>query len=108
MGRNVLEMFIVSLGLTWILEVGLCFLLGMWERKQIVLVLLVNLLTNPAVVLLCWLGLPQIPLELLVILVEGLVYRHFSRLPKWRIPNPLMLSAVVNGISWAFGVLIQR
>ncbi len=57
-------------------------------RQKLLLVVLVNILTNPPAVLLHWLGslyLPALPdlwlqlgLELLVILAEALIYHSFS------------------------------
>ena len=69
-----LEMFGISLALTLLLEllIGLCF--GYRSGKLLLLVLLVNVLTNPGAVLLHWLGIPQIPIEIVVVFLETIIY----------------------------------
>lgn len=98
----ILLIYGVSLGLTLLIELPLCFALGMRSREQAELVVLTNLLTNPAAV---WLhtsaGIPQIPVELLVVIIEYYVYRQFKQ------PHPLRLSIAANGISWGLGLVIQ-
>ena len=61
-----------------------------------------------AAVLLCWLGLPQLPVELAVVVVEAAVYGYFARDEQWKLPNPWLLSILCNGISWGTGILISR
>ena len=78
--------------------------------------MLVNVLTNPAAVLICWLGRMYLPLwlkwplelavETLVVAVEGYVYFSFREKPLWRIERPLLLSAWANGCSWLLGKII--
>lgn len=102
-----LQMFGVSLGLTLVVEliVFLCFQLR--RREQILLAVLVNLLTNPAAVWLHhFLGIPQIPIEILVVITECYVYHTFRQ--THRISNPLLLSLTANAASWGLGVLIQQ
>lgn len=101
------DMFGISLGLTLLLEIPVGHLLGMRGGKYRLLMLLVNVLTNPAAVLLCWLGVSQLPVEILVAAVEFWVYRWFSREESWRVPNPLKLSLICNGISWTGGLLFD-
>lgn len=105
---KLLEMFAVSLGLTLILELPLAYLMGLRGRKGITLAVLVNILTNPAAVLLWKLGVPQLPVELGVLALEGTVYFWFSRDPGWKIPHPLWTVVLCNGISWTAGILLQR
>lgn len=102
-----LEMFGISLILTLILELPLAFLLGIRGREGMLLVTLVNILTNPAAVLLCRLGAPQLPVELGVVIAEWAVYAVFSRDEAWKILHPLWLSFVCNTVSWTAGVLLQ-
>lgn len=102
-----LEMFGVSLLLTLILEIPIAFCFGIRGRKGVLLVILVNILTNPAAVLLCRLGAPQIVVELGVVAVESAVYLWFSRDKSWKIPHPVWMAVVCNGISWLTGMLIQ-
>lgn len=105
--RYLFEMFSISLGLTWLLELAVAACMGLRDRKSIFLVLLVNLLTNPAAVLLCYLGIPQLLVELAVIAVEACVYTSFSKDPKWQIPHPVILSAAANLVAWIGGMLLQ-
>lgn len=101
-----LEMFGISLALTLILELTICYPAGMRTGKQVLLVILVNILTNPAAVLLNWLGAPQLPIELAVFAAEAWIYWCFSRDDRWNISHPLLLSAIANGISWGCGIII--
>ena len=78
MSRYILEMFGISLGLTLLIELPIGFAMGMREKKHILLMILINVLTNPAAVLLCWLGVAQIPVEIAVFVVEAGVYYWFS------------------------------
>lgn len=83
--------------------------------RVLALVVLVNLLTNPAAVLLCWLGkvyLPQVlawPVQLAVeagvVAVEAYVYRRFAGKSGWRIGRPVALAVTANLCSWLLGVL---
>ena len=88
-----------------------------WKRKEISLVVLVNLLTNSAVV---W-GLQvagmffyppviwgiEIAAEVLVIVVEALVYLKFSKEDGWNIKRPVLLAVTANVASWGIGVLLK-
>ena len=103
-----LEMFGVSLLLTLMVELIVAWGLGLRGKKYILLVILVNVLTNPAAVLFCWLGFPQLPVELAVVFVEAAVYGYFARDGRWKLPNPWLLSILCNGISWGTGILISQ
>ena len=107
MAKYLLEMFAVSLGLTLAIELAVCMVLGMRTGRQILLVILVNILTNPAAVLLCWLGIPQIPIEIAVVAVEVGIYYCFSKEERWNITHPVLLSAALNILSYSAGLLIQ-
>lgn len=100
--KYILLMYGLSLVLTLLIELPVCYGLGLRKREQLELVFLVNLLTNPAAV---WLhttgGIPQIPVELLVVIIECYVYHQFKQ------SRPLPLSLVANGVSWGLGVVLQ-
>lgn len=104
---HLLEMFGISLLLTLILELPIAWAMGLRGKHSILLAILVNILTNPAAVLLCRLGMPQLIVELGVICVEGVVYHLFSREKGWKIAHPVWLSIVCNTVSWGTGMLIQ-
>lgn len=84
--------------------------------RVLALVVLVNLLTNPAAVLLCWLGrvyLPQalawpvqLTVEAGVVAVEAYVYRCFAGKSGWRIGHPVALAFTANLCSWLLGILV--
>ena len=107
MTRYLLEMFGISLGLTLLIELPIGFAMGMRGKKHILLMILVNILTNPAAVLLCWLGVAQIPVEIAVFLVEAGIFYWFSKDDKWQIKHPVLLALLANLISWTSGILIQ-
>lgn len=107
MGKYLLEMFAVSLALTLILELSIGFRFNYRSKKLLALVVLVNVLTNPAAVLLHWLGLPQVPIELAVVFTEACIYLWFSKDESWSVPQPVWFAVVANGFSWGIGALIQ-
>ena len=107
MAKYILEMFGISLGLTLLIELPIGFAMGMREKKHILLMILVNVLTNPAAVLLCWLGVAQIPVEIAVFLVEAGIYYWFSKDENFTIKHPILLALLANLISWTSGILIQ-
>ncbi len=109
---SLLKMFCLSLGLTLVLE-GLIALLFKLKREDLLLFVLVNLLTNPAVVFLNMiLGglfpemsefLWQVPLEMAVIAVEGGIYARLSR----TLLMPWLFAASANVFSYAAGLIIS-
>lgn len=106
-----LPTFALSLGLTLLLELliaRLCRLRG----RDYLLVVLVNILTNPAVVYLdmvCAAWMPngrdlwQIPLEAAAILTEGWCYARFAR----SVRRPWMFALVANAFSYGCGLLLN-
>ena len=112
MGIYLLRMFGISLLLTLLIEGLVAFLWGIRGKKEFLLVLLVNVLTNPMAVLVYWLYqiyvgeqlLPvQIIIELAVVVVEAYVYRSFSVDDRFQIPRPIPLAIVANVCSWGIG-----
>ena len=109
--RYLLLTFALSLGLTLVFELliaRLCRLRG----RDYLLVILVNILTNPAVVYLdmvCAARFPngrdlwQIPLEITAILIEGWCYAKYAR----SIRRPWMLALVANVFSYGFGLVLN-
>lgn len=113
-GRTLSEMlgiFACSLSLTWMLELPLAHLWH-FSRRQMVFVLLVNVLTNPAAVFCASLAtwyfphlptvLLQLPSEAIVILAEGELYRRLHPPPS----RPRLFSLIANGFSYTAGLLI--
>lgn len=108
---QLLPTFAISLGLTLLLELLLARLCRLQGRDYL-LVILVNILTNPAVVYLdmvCGALLPngrdlwQIPLEAAAIATEGFCYARFAR----SVRRPWMFSLVANLFSYGCGLLIS-
>lgn len=94
------EIFALSLGLTLAFEVPIACLWGLGGR-QLLTVLAANVMTNPLAVALHLWGIPQLPIELAVVLAEGWAYSlHFDRHP-WR------LALVSNAISWGIGLFLS-
>lgn len=101
----------LSLGLTLLIEIPLGFLLGIRKGIDLLCVVLVNVVTNPSLVLILNLfSLRDVPpwyliaiLELAAVAVEALFYRKcLSRCPL----HPLLLSLILNGISYLGGCLL--
>lgn len=101
----------LSLALTLAIELPLAFILGIRKGLDFLCVFLVNVVTNPALVLILNLvSLKIVPpwylialLELGAVAVEALFYHKcLSRRPI----HPLLLSLILNGISYLGGYLL--
>ena len=98
-----LSTFAVSLGLTLLLELPFVYLWGLRSRHNLKLAVLVNVLTNPAVVLLHGLGIPALPLEAAAIVVEGFCYRVRGE----KIGHPFVLALCANLFSYGIGLALN-
>ena len=114
MGNYLLQMFGISLLLTLLIEWLVAFLWGIRGKKGLLLVTLVNIVTNPAAVLTYWLYrvycadtsiVVQIGIEIVVVVVEALIYQSFAKEESFRIKWPIALGIVANALSWGVGVL---
>lgn len=95
-----LEIFSVSLLLTLAIELPIAYLWGL-RGRELVTVAVANVMTNPLAVALHLWGIPQLPIELGVVLAEGAAYSlHFEK-------KPVLLAAVSNALSWGIGLMIQ-
>ena len=95
-----LETFALSLGLTLLLELPIAYGWGL-RRGQLLTVLAANLMTNPLAVALHLTGIPQVPIELGVVLAEGFAYSlHFDK-------RPWLLALISNAVSWGIGIFMQ-
>lgn len=102
----------ISLILTIMFEVQTAYVLGVRDSKDLLLILLINLLTNPPVVIAYYLvynyaprylTLTTIGLELLVILTEYHYLKNYGR----RIKHPFILTASMNLFSFGVGKVLQ-
>jgi hypothetical protein len=95
-----IEIFAMSLGLTLLFELPIAYLWGL-RKRALLTVLAANLMTNPLAVALHLMGIPQIPIEIGVVLAEGAAYSlHFEK-------RPWLLALVSNAISWGIGLILQ-
>jgi hypothetical protein len=102
-----------SLALTLAFEISFFYLVGKRNKKDVLLVMMVNILTNPVVVLLYWLAanytdwntaIVKIPLELFAILTEGYYYKRRGQ----SFNRPFLFSFAANAYSFFLGVLLQK
>ena len=91
-----LKIFIISLALTLLIEVPIALFWGL-RGRQLLTVVMANVMTNPLAVALHLSGIPQWPIELGVVLAEGAAYSlHFEN-------RPWLMALVSNAVSWGFG-----
>lgn len=115
MNINDLPLLLIKcLALTIVIELIISLLLGVRDKKDILNIILVNVITNPVVVMsqvLLYLRfgykieiIGVIVLEVLVVIVEGLIYR---KVLNYKRINPLLLALILNALSFLIGVLIN-
>ena len=111
--NDILKALAISLALTLIFEISFFLAIGKRNKKDLLLVVLVNTLTNPIVVLLYWIIyfntnwnilLILILLELFAIGTEGFIYRKNAK----TINRPFLFSIAANIISFSLGFIIQH
>ena len=94
-----LKIFALCLGLTLLIELPIAYGWGL-RGRELVTVLAANVMTNPLAVALHLCGIPQVPIELGVVLAEGFAYGlHFDK-------HPWLLAIVSNAVSWGIGLLL--
>ena len=93
-----LKVFALSLGLTLAIELPVACAWGM-RKRELLTVLAANVMTNPLAVALYLTGIPQLPIEIGVVIAEGIAYSlHFEK-------RPWLLAIVSNAVSWGFGLI---
>lgn len=113
----IIRMFAISLALTLALEAIVAIPCGVRGRGWIVFVL-VNVITNPLAVLTsCILTgifpevnryLMQVPIEVVVVIAEVLLYRQAAKNPTISIKHPVLLGILANVVSWSIGVGLNQ
>lgn len=109
-----LKSLALSLGLTLLLELAGALLLGIRHRRDLAVIALVNVVTNPPLVLTLnlYLQTQHSPppwyliaiLEIAAVVAEALLYRACLSRKK---PNPVLLSLVLNIISYFGGIVLR-
>ena len=104
---------IISFAVTVVVEIVVGLLLGLRDRHSLLMIFLVNVVTNPIVVFLLNVeylyGLPlsrlslTILLEITAFLTEALLYRYALKGGR----NPYFLALVLNAASYLMGVVIN-
>ena len=95
-----IKIFAMSLGLPLLFELPIAYLWGL-RRRALLPGLAANLMTNPLAVALHLTGIPQLPIEIGVVLAEGAAYSlHFEK-------RPWLLAIFSNAISWGIGLILQ-
>lgn len=115
---DILLKFGVSLGATLVIEILLALIFGVRNKKGLLIVFLVNTLTNPAAVLICWLAdlyffygfefLVEIAVEIAVVVVEAKIYMMFVYNEEFKIRYPVRMAVVCNLVSWFTGIVLGQ
>lgn len=107
-----LKVLAVSLLLTLVFELSVALLWGLRGKRELTVAALVNVLTNPPVVLLyhvCtglfgWPGLMVTPvLEVGAVVVEWICYRSCSE----QLKRPFLFALAANAVSFGLGLVIN-
>ncbi|HOB26496.1 MAG TPA: hypothetical protein PKG93_05065 [Bacilli bacterium] len=105
---------LLSLTCTIIIELLFALLIGIRDKKDLINVLLVNIITNPIVTSLSftidiyyrnYYLISIIILELLAWLTESLIYRKYLNYKKI---NPFIISLILNAASYFIGIIINN
>lgn len=108
------KIIIISFITTLLVELVISLLLKVKDKKDIMNIILVNIMTNPLLVILTvyinivygliYRNILIYPLEILVVLSEGLVYKKYLNYKKI---NPYLLSLILNTSSYLIGLIIN-
>ena len=104
---QLISIFAISLALTLIFELGFALCWGLRQKHDLIVVILVNILTNPVVVLL-YHTVPHakdfvLLLELGAVLTEAFCYRFCSV----TLRKPFLFSMCANLFSYGAGCVIN-
>lgn len=107
------DSLIISLFLTIVIELSTSFLLGVRSKRDILVCILVNTCTNPAVVYIANLlilysnqtiyNIIVTIMEISVIFIEFILYKKCLQDYK---KSPFVLSLINNSISWTIGTFL--
>lgn len=107
-----IENLIISLLLTILVESIIAAICGVRGKYNYITLALINIITNPVVVYCVNIArifklnemLLLIILEILVVIVEGYLYKKYLNFKKI---NPYILALIINFTSWTIGNIIQ-
>ena len=111
---DILLIMLICLSSTIVIEISMSLLLGIRNKKDILNVILVNVMTNPLIVSIIMyitynrifnLTISIIILEILITLVEGFTYKKVLKFDKI---NPYVLSLILNISSYFIGKLLNN
>jgi len=104
----IIDSILIALLLTLMLELVFALLWGL-RRKQLFMVVLMNLLTNPAANLIYGLALlyTAVPQILLIVLLEAAVVTTETICCKGFVSKPLLFTLLCNAFSYIIGILLQ-
>lgn len=103
----------ISLGLTLLFELIFSCFFKVWGKRETILVILVNVLTNPIVVFCSYMNYMHlfmnvifltVILEVWAVVTEALLYKKFSR----KVTHPWWFSIGANAFSYFIGEIINR
>lgn len=103
----------ISLSMTLFFELLFAVCWKVWGKREILLVILVNVLTNPIVVCSFYmnykyqfmnLALLTMIMEVAAVVTEALLYKRFSK----KVVHPWWFSIGINAFSYSIGELINR
>lgn len=109
----ILQILALNLAIVFAAELPISFAMGARTARKIITVALINIITNPTVVLcaLCmtlffakWQHIGILILELLVFFVEGFMFSKFKIFGK---KNPYLVSLSLNVVSFTVGEIIN-
>ena len=113
-----LKTFATALILTVTVEEITAFLMGKRRKLELIIVLLVNTLTNPLMMLYYTFIrgifsdepgiLLQLPGEIVVVITEAYIFKSMGKTEDYCFKHPILLSIVLNTISWMTGILLQN
>lgn len=110
----IVKSMIICLVCTVIIEEGVACFLKVRDKKDLLNIALVNILTNPLVVSVSlyvhvyhgnyYYRISMIILEIMVLFIEGFIYKKVLK----REINPYILSLILNASSYGLGLIINR
>ena len=114
---ELIKTFAIALILTVIVEEILALIMGFRAKLELVIILLVNTLTNPLMMLYYTFirskcpdlngVLLQLPGELLVVIIEAYVFKKMGKTKDYCFDHPILLSIALNVTSWMIGILLE-